>query len=70
MKIVTKADIVAGLQARNVNALGLTGADMDVLRSHKRPLKAVTMDDGTEQLVDFGFGRWNRRWWCVRVIPQ
>lgn len=48
-------NIVAGLQARNVNALGLTGADMDVLRSHKRPLKAVTMDDGTEQLVDFGF---------------
>lgn len=48
-------NIVAGLQARGVNALGLTGADMDVLRSHKRPLKAVTMDDGTEQLVDFGF---------------
>ena len=48
-------NIVAGLQARNVNALGLTGADMDVLRSHKRPLKAVTMHDGTEQLVDFGF---------------
>ena len=48
-------NIVAGLQARNVNALGLTGADMDVLRSHKRPLKKVTMDDGTEQMVDFGF---------------
>ena len=30
-------NIVAGLQARGVNALGLTGADMDVIRSVKRP---------------------------------
>ena len=29
-------NIVAGLQARGVNALGLTGADMDVIRSAKR----------------------------------
>ncbi len=48
-------NIVAGLQARGVNALGLTGADMDVVRSHKRPLKKMTMEDGTEQMVDFGF---------------
>ncbi len=33
--------IVAGLQARGVNALGLTGADMDVIRSAKRPVKEV-----------------------------
>jgi acetylglutamate kinase len=39
-------NIVARLQAVGVNALGLTGADMDVIRSHKRPLK-----DG----IDFGF---------------
>ena len=32
-------NIVAGLQARGVNALGLTGADMDVIRSAKRPVK-------------------------------
>jgi acetylglutamate kinase len=38
--------LVARLQANGVNALGLTGADMDVMRSHKRPLK-----DG----IDFGF---------------
>ena len=38
--------LVARLQANGVNALGLTGADMNVIRSHKRPLK-----DG----VDFGF---------------
>ena len=39
-------NLVARLQANGVNALGLTGADVDVIRSHKRPLK-----DG----VDFGF---------------
>lgn len=48
-------NLVAKLQANGVNALGLTGADMDVIRSHKRPLKKVRMDDGTEQMVDFGF---------------
>lgn len=39
-------NIVAQLQARGINALGLTGADLNVLRSDKRPLK-----DG----VDYGF---------------
>ena len=34
-------NIVAGLQAKGVNALGLTGADMDVIRSDKRPVKEV-----------------------------
>lgn len=47
--------IVAGLQAKGVKAIGLTGADGDVIRSHKRPLKRVKMDDGTEQMVDFGY---------------
>ena len=39
-------NLVTRLQANGVNALGLTGADMDVIRSHKRPIK-----DG----VDFGY---------------
>ncbi len=34
-------NIVARLQACGVNALGLTGADMDVIRSVKRPVKDV-----------------------------
>ena len=34
-------NIVAGLQAHGVNALGLTGADMNVIRSVKRPVKDV-----------------------------
>lgn len=39
-------NVVAQLQAHGVNALGLTGADMDVVRSHRRPLK-----NG----IDYGF---------------
>ncbi len=39
-------NVVARLQARGVNALGLTGADMNVILSHRRPLK-----NG----VDYGF---------------
>ena len=39
-------NLVARLQAHGENALGLTGADMNVIRSHRRPLK-----DG----VDFGY---------------
>ena len=34
-------NVVAGLQARGVHALGLTGADMNVMRSVKRPVKEV-----------------------------
>ncbi len=33
--------IVAGLQARGINALGLTGADMNVVQSAKRPVKEI-----------------------------
>ena len=47
--------IVAGLQARGVQAVGLTGADGDVIRSHKRAPRLVRMDDGSEREVDFGF---------------
>ena len=39
-------NIVAKLQAKDVNALGLTGADMNVIQSHRRPLK-----NG----IDYGF---------------
>ncbi len=34
-------NIVAGLQARGVNALGLTGADCNIIRAHKRPVKSI-----------------------------
>lgn len=34
-------NIVAGLQGKGVNAIGLTGADMNVIRSVKRPVKDI-----------------------------
>jgi len=34
-------NIVAGLQSRGINALGLTGADMNVIVSDKRPVREV-----------------------------
>jgi acetylglutamate kinase len=37
--------VVAGLQARNCNALGLTGADLGLIRAKKRPV----------QNIDFGY---------------
>ncbi|WP_372647905.1 acetylglutamate kinase [Draconibacterium sp.] len=37
--------IVAGLQARDMNAIGLTGADLGLIKAHKRPV----------QVVDYGF---------------
>ncbi len=33
--------VVARLQALGVDALGMTGADMDIIRSHRRPVKSV-----------------------------
>lgn len=48
-------NIVAQLQARGVNALGLTGADMNVIQSHRRAPKNVRLEDGSTQLVDYGF---------------
>ncbi|HNW52598.1 MAG TPA: acetylglutamate kinase, partial [Prolixibacteraceae bacterium] len=34
-------NIVAGLQAKNCNAVGFTGADMDLIRAFKRPVKEI-----------------------------
>lgn len=48
LKIVTMVygglvnkNIVAKLQAKGINALGLTGADMNIMRSVKRPVKDI-----------------------------
>ena len=47
---VVNKNLVARLQAHGIKAIGLTGADADVIRSHRRPPVVV---DGS--LVDFGF---------------
>ncbi len=43
--------VVASLQALGADAVGLTGADGDIIRSEKRPPVSV----GTVGIVDFGF---------------
>ena len=49
-------NIVAGLQAKGVNAIGLTGADMNVIRSVKRPVKDVDYGFvGDVEKVNAGF---------------
>lgn len=52
-------NLVARLQALKVNAIGLTGADMDVIRSHRRPPVAIeeALRPGilAGEKVDFGF---------------
>lgn len=45
-------NVVAGLQALGVNAIGLTGADGNVLKAHKRPV--VDVDYGFVGDVDNG----------------
>lgn len=47
-------NIVARLQAHGIDALGLTGADMDVIRSHRRP--AGEVDYGFVGDVDYADG--------------
>lgn len=48
-------NVVASLQQRGINAVGLTGADMNLMLSHKRAPKQMKTDDGSVQTVDFGF---------------
>ena len=50
-------NLVARLQAAGINALGITGADMDVIRSHRRPPVPAPVEDNTvtPQYIDFGF---------------
>ncbi len=51
-------NLVTRLQANGVNALGLTGADMDVIRSNKRPPVTLTsplLSKEGQGVVDFGY---------------
>ena len=55
-------NLVARLQANGVNALGLTGADIDVIRSHKRPPVHIAKPSNSPlaekepgEVIDYGF---------------
>ncbi len=59
--------IVAGLQAKGVNALGVCGADMDLIRAHKRPV--VDVDYGWAGDVDRADGGSFRSLLQQGVVP-
>ena len=50
-------NIVAQLQARGVNALGLTGADLNIIRAHRRPVTPEGVDFGFVGDVDYADGQ-------------
>ena len=60
-------NLVAKLQAQSVNALGLTGADMNVIQAHKRPVKDV--DYGFVGDVDGANGEQLSRLIETGVVP-
>jgi len=63
LKIVTMVyagllnkNIVAGLQQEGCNAIGLSGADGNIIRAKRRPLKEVFSPEKGENIyVDYGF---------------
>jgi acetylglutamate kinase len=62
LKIVTMVyagyinkNIVAQLQSDDCNAIGLCGADGNLIQSHKRGLKVVFSGEGYDEVIDYGF---------------
>lgn len=47
-------DLVSALRRHQVQAVGLSGVDADLLTAHRRPPVEVRTDEGERRLVDFG----------------
>lgn len=47
-------DLVSALRRHQVQAVGLSGVDADLLTAHRRPPVEVQTDEGERRLVDFG----------------
>ena len=48
-------NMVAQLQMNSCNAIGLSGADGNIIKAKKRPIKKLTAKDGSTKEIDFGF---------------
>ena len=49
-------NIVAGLQSKKCNAIGLTGADGNIILANKRPLrKVLSFGEDLGEAIDYGF---------------
>lgn len=47
-------ELIAALRSHQVQAVGLSGVDADLLTAHRRPPVSVKADDGGLRLVDYG----------------
>ncbi|HEU5218333.1 MAG TPA: acetylglutamate kinase [Gemmatimonadales bacterium] len=47
-------ELIASLRSHQVQAVGLSGVDADLLTAHRRPPVSVTGDDGAQRTVDYG----------------
>ena len=61
--------IVARLQALGINALGMTGADMNIMLSDRRPVKTIDYGWAAQRTPVCRSARRGQRWtWC-RFFP-
>ena len=47
-------ELIAALRSHQVQAVGLSGVDADLLTAHRRPPVSVTSDTGSTAMVDYG----------------
>jgi acetylglutamate kinase len=47
-------DLLSALRSHQVQGVGLSGVDADLLSAHRRPPVSVTGDDGASRMVDYG----------------
>lgn len=47
-------ELLSALRSHQVQAVGISGVDADLISAHRRPPVQVTADDGTTRMVDYG----------------
>ena len=47
-------ELLSALRSHQVQGVGVSGVDADLITAHRRPPVTVTADDGTTSLVDYG----------------
>ena len=47
-------EVLSALRSHQVQGVGLSGVDADLITAHRRPPVSVTGDDGSTQVVDYG----------------
>ena len=47
-------ELLSALRSHQVQGVGVSGVDADLITAHRRPPGSVTADDGTTRIVDYG----------------